>query len=265
MSTRNKSATAGAGPCAAISAEPGRQVACRPPDMSAPSAAWTLTGSGPNSAAYCSDVTVWPEAISLASRSGERALRPRRRSTWVVVPARPRCVACAIAVDSSGVGELRLSPADARWTACDELQAAVKKIARAASAPSPRIRSVWRFRSVPRRFPDLQLERQLEPELAVRVGRPGVIPGVDVKRGGTGARPAEPAQQLGHEPGRQSLAAMLRDGADRAHDAYRLRSGISGVGLDLAQGERGPRPRSSDRHQGQVGRACGRQLSLMAR
>src|SRR6202165_1525870 len=177
MSTRNKSATAGAGPCAAISAEPGRQVACRPPDMSAPSAAWTLTGSGPNSAAYCSDVTVWPEAISLASRSGERALRPRLRSTWVVVPARPRCVACAIAVDSSGVGELRLSPADARWTACDELQGAVKKIARAASAPSPRIRSVWRFRSVPRRFPDLQLERQLEPELAVRVEPPGVLPG----------------------------------------------------------------------------------------
>src|SRR5712691_1307246 len=161
--------------------------------MSAASAVWTLTGSGPNSAAYRSGVTVWPEAISLASRSGERAKRPRLRSTWVAAPAGPRCLACAIAVESSGVGELSFWPAGARWADDGELQAAAAKIKRAANAPIPLIRSVWRVGRAQGSFPDLRLEGQLEPELAIRVERPGVIPGVDIQRGRAGALLAKTA------------------------------------------------------------------------
>src|SRR5712692_1387694 len=166
MSTPNKSATAGAGPSAAISAEPGRHVACRPPDVSAPRAAWSLTGSGPNSAAYCSGVTVWPEAMSLASWSGERALRPRLRSTWVAVPARPRCAAWAIAVLSEGVGELRFLLTGAGGVDCGELHAVAAKITTAASARNPRIGSVWRFRPTTRLPP-----RSLTPASRRRPGR----------------------------------------------------------------------------------------------
>src|SRR5258708_34743915 len=106
-----------------------------------------MTGSGPNSAAYCSGVTVWPEATSFASRSGERALRPRLRSTWVAAPARPRGAAWAIAVLSKGVGELKLWLTVAGWVDWGELRAAAAKITRADSAPNPRIGPVWRFRS----------------------------------------------------------------------------------------------------------------------
>src|SRR4029077_13656806 len=78
-----------------------------------------------------------------------------------------------------------------------------------------------------------------------------------------GALLAEATKKLGYEPRGQSLAAVLRDGADRAHDAHRLWSRILEVGLDLAEGERGRRSLCANRHQGQVGRASGTQLRFL--
>src|SRR5260370_22227189 len=140
MLTLKKAATMGAGPATAISADPGFQVACKPADVSDRTAVLTAAGSGPNRAAYWSGVTVWPDAMSMASWSGCLTLRPRLRSIWVADPALPMCVAWEIAVASNGVGGLMLlaracvDPADG-WG----LHAAATTITRAVSAPWNRI------------------------------------------------------------------------------------------------------------------------------
>src|SRR6267378_1042037 len=124
MSIANTAATTGAGPPAAISAEPGRHVASRPADVSAPSAAWTLPGSGPKRVVYSVVVTVRPDAIRFASSSALRTFRPRLRSTWVAMPLGPSLVACLIAVASGAGVAVRLRAGGAGLAICAELHPA---------------------------------------------------------------------------------------------------------------------------------------------
>src|SRR5260370_40866781 len=125
--------------------------------------------------------------MSLANRSGDRALRPRLRWTCVAVPARPRCAAWAIAVSSKGVGELRFWLTGAGVVDGGELHEAGVKIARAASARNPRIGSVWRFTTPERCFPDPQRECRLEPALAIHLEPPPAVPSVARERCRTSA------------------------------------------------------------------------------
>src|SRR3984893_10159830 len=154
MSIPNNDATEGAEPPAAMSVDPGCHVAISPPDLRAARAVWTALGSGPNSVAYCSAVTVLPAARSLASRSRWRTLRPRLRSTWVVAPAGPRSRARLIAVARRGAGEVMTIPAGgAGLEGCGELHAEATAMTRATSAPNPFINPVSRFGPVKRWLP----------------------------------------------------------------------------------------------------------------
>src|SRR5207245_1384068 len=139
MSIANTAATAGAGPSAAISAEPGRHVAWRPAATSTLRAAWTRMGSGPNRAVYSSGVTVRPDATSLASSSPWLTLRPRLSSMWVAMPDGPSFAACLIAVARGGGVAVTLRTGAAVLAVWGELQPVRPRIATAASAPTTRI------------------------------------------------------------------------------------------------------------------------------
>src|SRR5438477_436159 len=138
MSIANTAATTGAGPPAPINSDPGRHVASRPAAVRISSAAWTLIGSGPKRELYSAGVTVRPEAMSLASSSPLRTLRPRLRSTWVDIPDGPTFAACLIAVASGAGVAVSLLPGGTRFAVCVELQPATPSTATTASAAQTR-------------------------------------------------------------------------------------------------------------------------------
>src|ERR1700682_5027210 len=105
MSTWSSAAASGAGPSAAIRLDPGRHDAWNPERARSATAAWTWAGSTPNSVAYASGVTVRPEAMIAASRSGFRILSAKVSETVVAAPDGPSGVALRMAVARLGGGE----------------------------------------------------------------------------------------------------------------------------------------------------------------
>src|SRR5882762_7658193 len=105
MSTRSRAEARGAGPSTATRLEPVVHDAWKPDPCSVSTALRTRIGSGPNSAAYTSGVTVFPDAISAARRPGSRTLSTKLSDTVVDSPAGPRRSACRMAVARVGGGE----------------------------------------------------------------------------------------------------------------------------------------------------------------
>src|ERR1700737_960806 len=97
MPTPSSDAATGAAASAAITLDPGSQLARRPCAFSVATTCSTDAASIPKRDAYSSAEIVLPAAISAARSAALRTLRPKLRKTVVAVSAGPRSTARLIA------------------------------------------------------------------------------------------------------------------------------------------------------------------------